>query len=84
MCSRLAESRQGFICELVSILSIRNSDINVRSLIKDRHCLTQIILDCSVIIDAKLLEIDEDMLEKIEKWSRNICFVLHQKIFIRK
>ena len=79
VCSRLVESRQGFICELVSILSIRNSDASVRSLIKDPQCLTQIILDCSVIADARLLEIDEDMLVKIEKWSRNMCFVLHQK-----
>ena len=46
VCSRLVESRQGFICELVSILSIRNSDANVRSLIKDPQFLTQIILDC--------------------------------------
>ena len=65
MCSRLVESRQGFICELVSILSIRNSGASVRSLIKDPQCLTQIILDCSVIADVRLLEIDEDMLVKI-------------------
>ena len=68
VCSRLVESRQGFICELVSILSIsRNSDASVRSLIKGPQCLTQIILDCSVIADARLLERDEDMLVKIEK-----------------
>ena len=79
MCSRLVESPHGFICETVSILSIRNSEASVRSLIKDPQCLTQIILDYSVIADARLLETDEDMLVKIEKRSRNMCFVLHQK-----
>ena len=79
VCSRIAESRQGFICELVSILSNRNSDTGVRSLIKDSQSLTIIILDCSVIADARILHLDEDMLAKTEKWSRNMCFVLHQK-----
>ena len=90
VCSRLAESRQGCICELVSILSAKNSENNVRSLIKDPQCLTQLILDCSVTVDSGLLDIDDDMLDRIEKWSRNICFVLHQRrseilgLYIRK
>ena len=67
VCLRLAESRQDFICELVSILSVTNSEYNVRSLIKDPQYLTQFILDCSVTVD------------RIENWSRNVCFVLHQK-----
>ena len=79
MCSRLARSRQGIICELVSILSAKNSENNVRSLTKDPQCLTQLILDCSVTVDAELLDMDDDMLDRIEKWSRNICFELHQK-----
>ena len=57
MCSRLAESRQGFICELVSILSATNSENNVRSLLKDPRFLTQLILDCSVTVDVGLLDI---------------------------
>ena len=73
VCSRLVDRKSTkFICELVSILSIRNSDASVRSLIKNPQCLTQIILDCSVIADARLLEIDGNMLVKIEKWSRSI------------
>ena len=65
--SRLAESRQDYICEPVSILSAKNSENNVRSLIKDPQCLTQFILDCSVTTDARLLDIDDDMLARIEK-----------------
>ena len=67
-CAQSLTSLSGFICEIYS-------EINV----KTPHCVTQIILRCSVIADAKLLEIHKHMLEMIEKWSRNICFVRNQK-----
>ena len=64
VCSRLTGSRQGFICELVSILSTKNSYNNVRSMIKDHQRLTHHGLFSPV--DAGLLDMDDDMLDRIE------------------
>ena len=63
VCSRLAGSRQGFMWTCL-ILSAKNSENNVRSLIKDPDCLTQLILDCSVTVNAGLLDMDDDMLRQ--------------------
>ena len=69
------------ILQCVQPLNIRNSETNIRSLIKDTQCNTNclIVLSCSVIVDARLLEISEDTLERIEKWFRNASYVLYQK-----
>ena len=50
-------------------------------MIKDLQYLTQIILDSSssVLVDSGPIEMDKAMLVLIEKWSGNVCFVLHPK-----
>ena len=79
VCLKLAGSRQGLVDALVTILKSRNTDVRIYTLVKEPQLLAQIILDCSVIADTKQLDINEDMLISIEKWSHNACFVLHQK-----
>ena len=69
----------GLVDALVTILRSRNTDVRIYTVVKEPQLLAQIILDCSVIADTKQLDIKEDMLISIEKWSHNTCFVLHQK-----
>ena len=79
VCLKLAGSRQGLVDALVTILKSRNTDVRIYTLVKEPQLLAQIILDCSITADTKQLDINEDMLISIEKWSHNACFVLHQK-----
>ena len=65
--------------DLPQFIKPRNTDTIIYTLVKEPQLLTQMILDCSVLADAKQLKIDDDMLISIEKWSCNVCFVLHQR-----
>ena len=71
--------QSSFIDVLVTILRPRNIDTIIYTLVKEPRLLAQIILDCSVLADAKQLELELMTLISIEKWSHNVCFVLYQK-----
>ena len=79
VCPKLAESRQGFMDKLGSILRTKNSESNIRVVTENPQYLTQVILDSSVLAKGGLIEMDNAMLLLLESWSRNVCFKLHQK-----
>ena len=77
---KTCRKQTGFLVDaLVTILKSRNTDVRIDTLVKEPQLLAQIILDCSITADTKQLDINEDTLISIEKWSHNACFVLHQK-----
>ena len=72
----LKTCREQTVDALVTIMRPRNTDNIIYTLVKEPQLLAQMILDCSVLADAKQL----DMLISIEKWSyTNVCYVLHQR-----
>ena len=47
---------------LALIRNIKNSESNIRKVINDPQYWTHMILDCSVLADSGLIEMDEAML----------------------